>query len=765
MRRTQILRAGTALTLSLLSTSAFAGNAREDLVMKWLNGTSLGLDVKVGSTSYDPTTQAVVLENVELGNIEKDLFSFKVKNIAFEDPHLEGPNTFAAHAIRSSGYHIEVHFDVAKWFPEFTELIQKTEGGATGGSDATATDGGDAAATDGNSGETSNAPADKSASNKKHGSSRDSHKNKQTPPVGGDIASPDKAEGDGSTATDTPAETATNTPPPVVDYAVDVETLTYERPVFPMTGPDFKSGDSLFSKYFAIARWTTTFRADWIEADNVSVTTKGAGEGDFTANYEMYYVSGMHDGRAERAGFTNYEQKPVEAGGPFKSFKIGGAYVIGIDTNAMLEAIDPAAYKDGKGDGQRRVVYGQYGINDLSVDFDGGTMSLGNFEADSVYMRQTEKPLVSSLEKIFKDPKSLENDPFTVITDVLPSYTQLMGVDFIKTSDFKVEAGEDFTFGIGSMNLNNVDANGIGALTFRTMDAESKTASAKGSLSLLTFQNIKFGSLMSLINLGKSSAENGGEPTPAAIRDAVLEGGTRIDFIEAGALSVDLPDNLSFGWDAAAITLGNYFKALPQREDITITNVHFPTSVITDPDVKQQLTDMGYETISLSGGMTLTWNTETGDVALEDMTLRAKDMGMVSADVHLGNLPLSMLDKPDELEARVQEGTFVSGSITYGNFGIVEKGFEQQAKKLNQDPAKFRKSTADAIPLMLTFLDDKDIQKAFEGPIKVFLNDPKSITLSVQPDKPISFAKLQTVDTTTPTALFKLLNVDVKANE
>ncbi len=174
---------------------------------------------------------------------------------------------------------------------------------------------------------------------------------------------------------------------------------------------------------------------------------------------------------------------------------------------------------------------------------------------------------------------------------------------------------------------------------------------------------------------------------------------------------------------------------------------------------------MGYEQLSISGASTLTWDVEKGDVALEDLTVKVADMGVLSADVRLGNLPLAAFLDPLTAEARLQEGTVVDGSITFGNAGIVEKVFEVQAKAMNQKPDDFRRSFGDAMPLMLGFLDDKRIQDKFASVLKTFFNDPKSVTLSVKPQAPVPFSVLQTMETDAPGTVLDLLKVEATANE
>lgn len=198
---------------------------------------------------------------------------------------------------------------------------------------------------------------------------------------------------------------------------------------------------------------------------------------------------------------------------------------------------------------------------------------------------------------------------------------------------------------------------------------------------------------------------------------------------------------------------------------MTLTNLTAPVSILPDDEMRQQLTDLGYSDLSLTAGLTLSWDTDKGDFRLEDLTLHSRDVGSLSMDVHLGNLPLSIFDKPEAIENRMMEGTLVSANATYGNEGVVEKGFAAQAKKLNQDGDTYRKNMAGAVPLMLSFLNDKTIQDKFSNPIKDFLNDPKSLILSLKPKAPVPFSILSSFTPDDPAEGFKLVGLDLKANQ
>ncbi|PKR90780.1 hypothetical protein CXZ10_05350 [Pleomorphomonas diazotrophica] len=706
---------------------AQAETPRETLVRQWLETAAFGLPVTIGGSNFDPATQTVTLSDVSIGELDDDLIAVHFDELSVEDPRLAPGDAFAAHAVRASNYKVDIHYDVAKWFPGLAAL----ESGSSGKEP-------DKAA--------SPAPKQKPAKKMQEESRSDNQTDDKTP-----------------SAPERDSETET-TAPPVVDYSFSAETMLVERLVFPRPPKALPSDRPVYETVFSYAGWMTSVRADWAEVNEVRLETSGMSEGDFVTTYSLAYMSGMHDGRVERAGINSMEQKPKDETSPLKSVTIDSTYVIGTDFGKALEALDPAKYVGGVGDGRARTIYSQYGLNNIVLAFDGATASIGNIEANNVFLRQTNQPVIKQIMEALGDPKQIEADPITFISTVLPNYTQLMGVGLVRASKIEVKADdESFDFGVNSFDGNDISGNGIGAFTLRDITASSKDTSIKGSLSLLTLQDIRFGSLASLLDLGKSASE-GNQPSGEAMREALVNGGTSFGFIELSTLSVESPLG-SVGLSSLALTSGDYMGTLPQRSDFTFTSLSLPVALLMDETVVSELTGMGYETLDVSGGLTVSWDAEKGDLHLEDLTLKAADMGAVSSDFHLDGLPLSLIEKPEEIEARMKEANLVSASVTYGNGGIVEKAFEAQAKKNGQDGDKLRENIAGALPLMLSFLEDPKLQAKFEKPIADFIKDPKSITLTMAPDKPVPFAELEKVNTDKPNDLIRLLNVGVIANQ
>lgn len=561
--------------------------------------------------------------------------------------------------------------------------------------------------------------------------------------------------------------TAPATPPetvPVLSMKISAESVLIERPVMPWGSPDVDKEPNSFRRLIAAARFGLATRIDWAEYNNVVIESDGGAEGGKTrTSYGLIYASGIHDGRVERLGSNDVRQS-IEgiAENPFKAYTVGSAYTIGVDIGAYLDAVDPAAYKDGKGDGVWHNVFAEDGYREIKVEFDQGSMEIGSVVTRGLRVRQTETPALSIIEEAIRDPKVTEERPVEFATNLLSAIYGLVQLDSVAVADISVKAPDDVSVAVGEVDVEHVGDGGIGAVTLRNADVKAGQAGS-GSLDLFTINDIRLSGLTEIMKLA-ASAETGNEPDPKVFIETVMENYPSTAFMELAGLNVETPMG-NFGLDSLAGTSGDFLKALPRRSDFTFTRAFFPVSVIQDPQVKDQLTQMGYEQIAISGAMTATYDPDKGEPRFEDVTVKVADMGVLSADLHLGNMPMSIFLDPDTIEQRLQETTLIDGSITFGNAGIVEKVFEVQAKTMNQKPDDFRRSFGDAMPLMLGFLEDKRIQQKFASVLKTFFNDPKSITLSFKPQAPLPFTVLQAMETEAPGAILDLLKVDVTANE
>lgn len=559
------------------------------------------------------------------------------------------------------------------------------------------------------------------------------------------------------------------------------ESLLVERLSMPMRLPDpVPAGEPEYRNALALAHWLQRLRADWIEADNLTTGATATDGPSFTVSAGIAILSGVKEGRIERVDVSSIAARPDAVSGSGSGsgedakdspplVRIDGLYAIGLDLAAALEVIDPAAYVDGHGDGRRRDYASEYGATGIAIETPAGDkLTLGSIEFDGIHLRQTESPLLPVLADLAAHPEGLDDAASLAVFDrLMPALSGLVGLDLMQLADFAYTGKDGTTVSLGGADLNAVGTDGIGALTLRdiatAVPKKSAKESIKGSLDLLTFQNIRFGSLKAMMDLA-SKTESGETPSPIEARKAILDGGTTIGFIEADGLKIENGDKTG-GITTLAITNSDFLGALPRRVDLTVTNLNGPVDIVGDSFLREELTAMGYDRLSLSGAITASWDTDRGDIRVGDLRLVLDDMAALTVDLRFGNLPLDIFDDPASIEKRMMAGTIGDASIVFGNLGVVEKAFDVEARKVGQEGDAFRKNIAGAIPLMMTFLKDPEMQKRFAPPIRAFLEDPKSLTITMKPRAPVPFSAFEAIDTDNPDEVIKLLNLDAVAND
>ncbi len=727
----------------LAAAPAAAATAREDLVREFLEGYSFGLEVQIGESRWEPEGRTVVLEAVTIGQ-PGDPLTLTFNELAFFDPRRTHDGLFAADAVRGSGVAWTVRVDPEAWFPALAGPEAPTEAGDPeagdpSGSDATDDDSAGPAAP----GQSAEGGADNAAPGEAAGPP-----DEEAPATGGEGAD------DGLDI-----EAAFSGPFEVIGGA---EGFLYERVEFPFAAPDFAATD-LVANLGAYFDWTLLHRFDWFEITNARLETVGLPDGNSRSSYGLAYMAGLHDGRLERSGASDIEQT-VSAEGREQTTRIASAYTVGVDLRAIFDAIDPRRYENGVGDGRWRTGVLQVGYNNMTVEVPEGTVSIVNLEANGVRVRQTAKPILSLYATLFSNPTVIEDDPATFLRDLMPAAFGFYGVDFVQMNGFEFTSPTGARFAIGQFDLNGADSDAVGAVTLREIQLDTGMFGS-GSLELLTFNNIRFGSLAAWIDFAMAAAEEE-EPPPQAIIEAVMDGMPTLDFFEMAGLTIETPTG-TVGLDSLAMTSSDYLRQIAQRSDTTLTRLAIPVSLIPDPEGRAPLERMGYDRIVLSGAASIHFDMESGHFRLLDATLEAEEMGILGASLHVSNLPLeALLADPETAEERMKEATFVGASVSFGNQSIVERAFRMQAEDMNQDPETFRRNTAGAIPLMLGFLGDPELQRSFAEPIADFLKDPKSLTLVAEPVAPVPLGALEGIDQGMPPGeVIRLLGVRLLANE
>jgi len=165
----------------------------------------------------------------------------------------------------------------------------------------------------------------------------------------------------------------------------------------------------------------------------------------------------------------------------------------------------------------------------------------------------------------------------------------------------------------------------------------------------------------------------------------------------------------------------------------------------------------------------------TGDhakrtMALEEMSLKMAGLADINFKLRIGNLPKAAYElsiKPEEMMGLVTEllnATLIDGSLVVSNSRLIQLILAQAAKKQGIDAkavivAMLNGVRRDAGRNGNAFL------KTLADELEKFLNDPKTLKISVAPSPPLAFHRWQQLSKARkPGPLIRALNLKVEAN-
>ena len=103
-------------------------------------------------------------------------------------------------------------------------------------------------------------------------------------------------------------------------------------------------------------------------------------------------------------------------------------------------------------------------------------------------------------------------------------------------------------------------------------------------------------------------------------------------------------------------------------------------------------------------------------------------------------------------------------TIRYSDNSLAEKILEAAAAKQGTTRELYAQQLAGALPFFLSMIQNPAFQNKVATAVSQFLTDPKSLTISVQPERPITGAELLGLVQTAPPTLPDVLGASIEAN-
>ncbi len=248
-------------------------------------------------------------------------------------------------------------------------------------------------------------------------------------------------------------------------------------------------------------------------------------------------------------------------------------------------------------------------------------------------------------------------------------------------------------------------------------------------------------------------------------------------FAELSAEVIEAEDELGTAIQIARMSFTNsaYVGALATESSVTVNELHFPldTDAVESAQINT-LRRLGYDDLIIDFNYHSQFDMATGVANLDRMQAAVRDMGELSLDLSLHDVPFTedmvemtgaTLAESGFIDQMLAEATFASGTIRFQDMGIVDRLIDFQALQEDKAPEDVRaeiqaqllasRAEMAASPLALEAMDA----------LLAFVESPGSITVAANPTEPVPVSQVLVAAQINPALLLEILNLRVSAQD
>lgn len=220
--------------------------------------------------------------------------------------------------------------------------------------------------------------------------------------------------------------------------------------------------------------------------------------------------------------------------------------------------------------------------------------------------------------------------------------------------------------------------------------------------------------------------------------------------------------------------------------DATLTGIKADLSQIEDAKAKEAVEKLGLTT--LDGGVTMkgSWELESGNLALDEYALDFNNVGRLNIAMDFSGYTLQFMKSlqeaakaaeanPNKKEADqamalamlglMQQLTFNSASIRFDDASITKKALHYAGSQQGVTGEQLAQSLKGLVPIMMAQLNLPELQNQVTSAVNAFLDNPKSLTIRAEPEKPVPFPMIMGAAMGAPNTIPSVLGVKVTAND
>ncbi|MDQ0319830.1 hypothetical protein QO002_001968 [Pararhizobium capsulatum DSM 1112] len=220
--------------------------------------------------------------------------------------------------------------------------------------------------------------------------------------------------------------------------------------------------------------------------------------------------------------------------------------------------------------------------------------------------------------------------------------------------------------------------------------------------------------------------------------------------------------------------------------DATLKGLKADLSDVEDAKAKDAIQKLGLT--NLAGEITMkgSWEIASGNISLGEFALDFANVGRLALAFDISGYTLEFMKSvqeamkaqeanPNKEEANqalglsmmglMQQLTFNGASIRFDDASITKRVLDYLGKEQGVSGDQLAQSLKGLIPVMMAQLNVPELQNQVSAAANTYLDQPKSLTITAKPDKPVPFPMIVGAAMGAPNTMPSVLGVKVTAND
>ncbi|MGV8939331.1 MAG: hypothetical protein ACOH2J_19605 [Allorhizobium sp.] len=258
------------------------------------------------------------------------------------------------------------------------------------------------------------------------------------------------------------------------------------------------------------------------------------------------------------------------------------------------------------------------------------------------------------------------------------------------------------------------------------------------------------------------------------------------DEAHSGPVAVQIDGKEVFSMAGFKATTGISDDGATLSFDGNARGIQADLAMVDDPKGKEAVDALGLQKINGDISLTGSWETTSGTIDIEEYVFDFANIGRLSLSASLSGYTMdlvkqlqqtarSMQGNPNNQQAQqaagiamlglAQQMSFISAEIAFEDDGITKRGLSYGGKQQGMSGEQMAGMIKGMAPLLLAQYKLGDLQNQISAAINTYMDDPKSLTISAEPENPVPFPMIMGASMGAPETVPGLLGVTVSAND